>query len=80
MSWFDNDHEHTQAYNQVSLSFAKWYCVVLIATGSSSNPPPSTRLTSVMSSLLVLLPLRFDFVLFLFPAIFKHALLGCQGI
>ena len=56
-----------------------WCCVVLIATGSSTKKPPRTRLTSVMSSLVVLLPMRFDPVVLYFPAIFKHTL-GCQGI
>jgi hypothetical protein len=49
MGWFDNDHKHTQAHNQVSMSFEMWYCVALIATGSSTIAPPSTSLTSVMS-------------------------------
>ena len=79
MVWFGDDHEHTQAYNQVSLPFAMWCCVVLIATGSSTKKPPRTRLTSVMSSLVVLLPMRFDPVVLYFPAIFKHTP-GCQGI
>jgi hypothetical protein len=35
-------------------------CVVLIATGSSTTRAPSTSLTSAMSSLPVLLPMRFD--------------------
>ena len=76
MVWFSDNQE---AYDNVSLSFAIWGCVVLIATGSSTKAPPSTRLTSVMSSLLVLLPMRFALVVLSFPAIFKLAL-GCQGI
>ncbi|KAI0279187.1 hypothetical protein BGY98DRAFT_463903 [Russula aff. rugulosa BPL654] len=55
MVWFNDNQE---AYDNVSLSFAMWGCVVLIATGSSTKTPPSTRLTSVMSSLLVLLHMR----------------------
>jgi hypothetical protein len=76
MVWFNDNQD---AYDQVSLPYAMWCCVVLIATGSSTKTPNLTRLTSVMSSLLVLLPMRFDPVVLSFPVIFKHAL-GCQSI
>jgi hypothetical protein len=42
-------------------------CLVLIITGSSTKKNPSTRLTSVTSSLLVPLPIRFDPVSPSFP-------------
>jgi len=81
MGWFGNDHDHTQANNKVSLVLRNVCCVVfkLIATGFSTKRPLSTRLTSVMSSFLVLLPIRFDPVVLSFPVIFKYAI-GCQGI
>ena len=66
MGWFDDDHSCTQAYNDVSLSLAMWCCMVLIATASSTKTPPIIRLLSVMSSLQVLLPMRFDPVVLLF--------------
>ena len=53
--------------------------MVLIVTGSSTKPPPSTRLTSLTSSLVVPWPMRFGSTVPRFPSIFKHVHQAAQA-
>lgn len=72
MSWFGDDHKHTEAYNNVRFSLCNC-CVTLIMTGFSIKPLRSTRRPSATSSSLVLRPLQFvPVVLQVLPEIFKN--------
>ena len=60
--------------------FREVCCVVLIEIVSSTTRNPSIRLTSVMSSWLVLQPFMFDPVFPSFSCNIQASSLGCQGI
>jgi hypothetical protein len=62
MGWFDDDHDYSQAYNNVCFSFCPFATsatATFIVTVFSTKLCPSTSRVSATSSLLVLQPMRF---------------------